>query len=240
MKSPFLTLEKPTRLRLPGQAAAPEGPVDPFMMYVAHHMFRRDLTDFAAAVPVTPLDDTGTWRALATRWELFSDALHHHHNGEDLHLWPLLEERADESEKIVLEAMESEHDLIDPLLEESAAGFAAMVERPGGETRATLADVLSRARTVLGDHLAHEETDALAIVQRRMTPRDWEDFEAMMNKTGSIREMMKVGPLMLKGLSDQHLSAVYTRVPAALKLIVRLGGPSFRRLDGRAFYYVAH
>ena len=51
----------PIQLRLPGQAAAPDGPLDPFMMYVLHHGFRRDLADFAATVPVTPVDDAGTW-----------------------------------------------------------------------------------------------------------------------------------------------------------------------------------
>lgn len=32
----------PRQLRLPGQAAALEGPVDLRMMYVMHHAFRRD------------------------------------------------------------------------------------------------------------------------------------------------------------------------------------------------------
>ena len=40
----------PRQLRLPGQAAAPEGPVDMQTMYLMHHAFRRDLDSFAAAV----------------------------------------------------------------------------------------------------------------------------------------------------------------------------------------------
>ena len=35
----------------------------------------------------------GGWRALAGRWALFAQALHHHHTGEDTGLWPLLEAR---------------------------------------------------------------------------------------------------------------------------------------------------
>ena len=54
----------PTQLLLPGQAAAPEGPVDMIMMYVMHHAFRRDLTAFAAAAAATPVDDQPTWQAL--------------------------------------------------------------------------------------------------------------------------------------------------------------------------------
>ena len=85
----------PTQLSFPGQEAAPEGPVDMFMMYVMHHAFRRDLVDFAAAVPRTPAGERETWRTLQARWELFATVLHNHHSGEDAGLWPLLLERAE-------------------------------------------------------------------------------------------------------------------------------------------------
>ena len=57
------------QLFLPGQAAAPEGPVQAMPMYLMHHAFRRDLAAFAAAVPLTPLESaypasstiTGAW-----------------------------------------------------------------------------------------------------------------------------------------------------------------------------------
>ena len=54
----------PTQLLLPGQAAAPEGPVDMSMMYLMHFGFRRDLTAFAAAAAATR-SPTGT---LGPRW----------------------------------------------------------------------------------------------------------------------------------------------------------------------------
>ncbi|MCX2755575.1 hemerythrin domain-containing protein [Gordonia sp. 4N] len=227
----------PIQLRLPGQAAAPDGPLDPFMMYVLHHGFRRDLADFAATVPATPVDDAGTWRALSRRWAMFAHALHHHHTGEDLELWPLLLERCDNAEAEILQAMEDEHDEIDPLLEECAAGFARMSDRADEQTRVTLADALHRAQEVLGRHLAHEETDAIAIVQRRLTPQDWDAFEEKMSKRSGLAETLRTCPLMAKGLTGPDREAVYARIPAILRLMIRLGGPRFRRLDDRAFYY---
>ncbi|OCW85383.1 hypothetical protein A8M60_06005 [Nocardia farcinica] len=160
----------PIQLRLPGQAAAPDGPLDPFMMYVLHHGFRRDLADFAATVPATPVDDAGTWRALSRRWAMFAHALH-------------------------------------------------------------------RAQEVLGRHLAHEETDAIAIVQRRLTPQDWDAFEEKMSKRAGLAETLRTCPLMAKGLTGPDRDAVYARIPAILRLMISLGGPRFRRLDDRAFYY---
>ena len=121
----------PEQLMLPGQAAAPGGPVDMTVMYLMHHAFRRDLTRFAAAVPRTPLDDHATWVALAERWERFSEILHHHHSGEDAGIWPFLLGRADASERETLLAMEAEHEKIDPLLRSAADGFALAVMGKG-------------------------------------------------------------------------------------------------------------
>src|SRR5687768_11131925 len=100
------TTTSPTRqLRLPGQAAAHEGPVDMTMMYLMHHAFRRDLAAFAKAVPVTPLDDRQCWRAMTERWHRFSELLHHHHHGEDTWLWPFLMDRVSAADRATLEAM---------------------------------------------------------------------------------------------------------------------------------------
>src|SRR6478752_7763734 len=77
----------PRQLRLPGQVATPDGPIDMRMMYVMHHAFRRDLDLFSAAVRNTPAGERGTWALLAARWELFAEALHEHHTIEDEGVW---------------------------------------------------------------------------------------------------------------------------------------------------------
>ena len=99
----------PQQIHLPGQAAAPEGPIDLTTMFVMHFAFRRDLAAFATAAAATPVEDRRTWAALAERWALFAAILHHHHHGEDTGLWPLLAERSDEAGREVLAAMEAEH-----------------------------------------------------------------------------------------------------------------------------------
>lgn len=79
---------------LPGQAAAPDGPIDLTPMFVMHFAFRRDLRAFPAAVEATPVSDRRAWRALQRRWERFALVLHSHHCGEDAVLWPMLLERS--------------------------------------------------------------------------------------------------------------------------------------------------
>src|SRR3954462_4069724 len=148
----------PSQLALPGQAAAPDGPVDLAAMYLMHWGFRRDLDAFAAAVPITPVADRRGWVRLSRRFALFAGVLHKHHTGEDAGLWPLLDERG--ADPAVLAALEAEHAGIDPLLADCAARLADLAAgRSDDAGREQLAARLIELRTVLGAHLAHEEGD---------------------------------------------------------------------------------
>jgi hypothetical protein len=165
------------QLLLPGQAAAPEGPIDLTPMWLMHHAFRRDLAAFVAAAENTPCEDGATWQALHQRWQRFAAVLHHHHSGEDQFIWPVLLEAVDAAGdaagRETLEAMEAEHGEIDPMLERCARGFAAMARRPDEETRSELATCIATTRERLAAHLGHEERDAMVLVQRLLTPEQW-------------------------------------------------------------------
>jgi deazaflavin-dependent oxidoreductase (nitroreductase family) len=162
----------PTQLLLPGQAAAPEGPIDLTAMYVMHRAFRRDLDAFVAVFPAVDPGDRARWRVLRRRFDLFATFLHKHHAGEDAHMWPLLRGRGADPD--VLDRLEAEHAGIDPLLGSCAAALGALAGGRGGEaTRRELVDTAARMRDALGAHLAHEERDGMALVQRHLTPEDW-------------------------------------------------------------------
>ena len=237
----------PEQLKLPGQAAAPGGPVDMKVMYLMHHAFRRDLRKFAETVPRTPVDDRATWVALAERWERFSEILHHHHSGEDAGIWPFLLERADESERETLLAMEAEHEKIDPLLQYASAGFAQLAagatgeDRPREELRAALAVRLAEAQQLLGDHLRHEESEAMAILQRHMTPEAWERIEEEHFKTkDTLGFLLYVVPWLAEGLPRPVLSEVLSEAGLPMRVINWLGARlKFRNLESRAFKYAA-
>jgi Hemerythrin HHE cation binding domain len=165
------------QLTLPGQAAAPDGPVDLTPMFLMHHAFRRDLAGFTGAVRGTPVADRRTWQALDQRWQRFATILHHHHSGEDAYIWPELCAAVDAGgtpeDRATLDAMEAEHAEIDPMLEACARGFATLSERADETVRAALVADLARTREKLGAHLGHEERDALALVQRFLGVEDW-------------------------------------------------------------------
>ncbi|KAA1428798.1 hemerythrin domain-containing protein [Nocardioides antri] len=238
-----MTTIYPEQLMLPGQAAAPGGPVDMTIMYLMHHAFRRDLDRFAATVPATPADDLTTWSALARRWDRFSEILHHHHSGEDAGIWPFLLERAHPAERQALHAMEAEHSKIDPLLASCGELFGALAgpvgDRSREELRAGLAVRLAETRELLGAHLRHEETEALVVLQRHMTQEDWERIEQEHFKSNeTLGYLLYVVPWVAEGLSKQVLDGVFAEAGQGFRVVLWIGRIlKFRRLERRAFRY---
>lgn len=232
----------PAQLRLPGQAAAPEGPVDVHMMYVAHFCFRRDLTAFASAAAATPLADRRTWSALAKRWDLFATVLHHHHQGEDAGLWPLLAERADEEGRATLAAMEAEHDEIDPILDACSTGFARLAVAADPDTRNALVVRLCAGRESLGRHLAHEESSAMVLVQELLTQDDWDRLEAEHFRPKQVSPMfiLCVVPWIAYGLPSSAREVLLAHASLGGRLLWRLTRGWFRRGERRAFRYLAY
>ena len=231
----------PEQLTFPGQTAAHPGPVDMTTMYVMHHAFRRDLAAFAAAAQATPVEDRQAWQALAERWDLFAEVLHHHHSGEDAGLWPLLMDRTDDDGRRVLEAMEAEHEQIDPILTSCAAGFARLAGHADEDARAALAVRLCAAKESLAQHLRHEETEAIAIIQQVMTQEDWEQLEAEhFRKDVPFSQVLRIVPWAAHDVPSPLRRQVFGQPGGkANELLWRLTRRSFERRERIAFRHVA-
>src|SRR6516165_2468774 len=158
-----------TTQNLPGTDAARHGTgdADLTIMLAAHDAFRRDLTRLVRTAAAADLSDPARRRSVAAGWELFKHQLHLHHTAEDEIIWPALRPRLAHSEHAlsVLDAMEDEHELIDPLLAAVDAGFAQRDD--------SLADVIDALVSSLTGHLAHEERDGLPLIGVALTAAEW-------------------------------------------------------------------
>src|SRR5688572_10657937 len=230
---------RPRQLMLPGQAATVEGPLDMTMMYVMHHAFRRDLRALAGAARVTPLGDRVAWRELDRRWRLFAYVLHHHHTGEDEGFWPLLAGRVTEDERPVLTAMEAEHHRIDPVLEQCADLFLRLTFARDRNARQALVRALDRARPLLEDHLAHEEREAIPLMQRYITPEEDERIEREHFRAGvRLRRVLEVVPWVLHELPPDARDRVLDLTGPAYRGMWLLTRGAFARRDRRAMRHV--
>ena len=228
------TAPHPTQLLLAGQAAAPDGPIDLAAMYLMHHGFRRDLHRFADVAPTVPASDRARWRGIDRRFRLFASILLKHHRGEDAGLWPLLAERG--ADPTVLDALEAEHAVIDPLLEAAEVDLRALADGTGGEpARARFSGTVTQLRDALCAHLGHEESDGMTQVQRHLTPEDWSRLDhEVFAKEYTQREL----PAVVGWLADGLTVAEMRRMPGAntvLLLLARLMGRRFARRDSRLF-----
>jgi iron-sulfur cluster repair protein YtfE (RIC family) len=229
----------PEQLTFPGQTAAHPGPVDMTMMYVMHHGFRRDLAAFAAAAEATPVEARSTWRALAERWSLFAEVLHHHHAGEDAGLWPALVERSDDDGRRVLAAMGAEHEQIDPILTACAAGFERLASHADHDARAALAVRLCAAKESLGRHLRHEETEAIAIIQQVLTQEEWLEIESThFKKDVAFRSLLAMVPWCAHGVPAPLRRTVFGKAGRANHTLWLLTRAGFEKRERIAFRYV--
>ncbi len=224
---------------LPGQHASPAGPVDLTNMYVMHHAFRRDLADFVSAVEAAPVGDRLRWEALRWRWTLFASVLHSHHSAEDAGLWPLLVQRVSgrhDDARSVLDAMQAEHARIDPVLEECTEGFTRLAEGSTEQVRQALNRSLAATVELLDAHLGHEERDAMALVQRYLTPADWARVEKEHFRPAySPSEVWWVVPWSQLGLPAEVRRRTMHEGGLPIRILWRLSRGSFARRQAAAF-----
>jgi hemerythrin-like domain-containing protein len=200
------------QLRLPGQTHVAEGPYDQTGMYAMHHAFRRDLDRFVAAARNTPVEDGDVWRALADRWARFDSTLHHHHVIEDTAIYP------------ALAAVRT--------------GMADMVAHPCEDHQRALVIRLTALHQGLHDHLRHEETEALPLLQRTMTVEEWEASEEAAKKGYPLKDVPFLVPWVLDDLPEEGRRRMLALAGPAYAVLGRIFRPRYARRDAVAFRHV--
>jgi len=203
-----------TTQNLPGTDAARHGTgdADLTIMLAAHDAFRRDLTRLVRTAAAADLSDPARRRSVEAGWELFKHQLHLHHTAEDEIIWPALRPRLAHSEHAlsVLDAMEDEHELIDPLLAAVDAGFAQRDD--------SLADVIDALVSSLTGHLAHEERDGLPLIGVALTAAEWRRVGFKIARRNGLSEGGEMFAWILDGADGD---AALRTLPPPLRLLYK-------------------
>lgn len=143
------------------------------MMLAMHTALRRELVRIRRIVE-RPGDDPRAVLHAAAGWDMFKTYLHVHHAAEDVALWPAMRPALEGGTDLaLLDAMEAEHETIDPLLD----AIDTTIANPDGETD-RLAELVNRLSSALYDHLDHEEYDVLPLIDATITAQTWQAFIA--------------------------------------------------------------
>ena len=224
-----------TTQKLPGTDAARHGTgdADLAIMLAAHDAFRRDLARLARAAAAADLSDPARRQSVAAGWELFKRELHMHHTAEDEVIWPTLRPRLAHSEHAlsVLDAMEEEHERIDPLLAAVDAAFAQRDGAAGDAGRAVaddwpgedrLADVIDVLASTLTSHLAHEERDGLPLIGVALTGAEWRSVGFKIARRNGMSEGGEMFAWILDGADRKDAAATLGALPPPLRLLYRV------------------
>jgi iron-sulfur cluster repair protein YtfE (RIC family) len=211
------------------------GNADLTVMVAAHDAFRRDLGKLATAASQARAWSPDRQAAVRAGWEIFQRQLHVHHRGEDAVVWPLLRGRlaGSASAMSVLDAMQAEHELIDPLLAavDRAFGFAG---DPAGYSVADAADAVAELATQLSYHLSHEERDALPLIGSTLTAREWQAAGRQMGRQPGVKASFvpEFFGWLLDGAAPDRRASVLATLPAVMRpLVTGVFRPLYARRD---------
>jgi iron-sulfur cluster repair protein YtfE (RIC family) len=183
------------------------------MMHTMHDALRREAEHIARITAQGASDDPRRVLAAAAGWRMFESYLHTHHTAEDQAIWPVLRaELADRPDDLaLLDAMESEHAAIDPLL---AAIDAETGNAHAGPQR--LAELVDQLVTTLTGHLKHEETEALPLIDATMSAVQWQQFSEV-HRNGIGADTPRYFPWLLDHADDARIEQVFSVLPASVR-----------------------
>lgn len=222
-----------------GQTHTAEGDLDLSAIYVVHHGIRRDLRDFELAVPVTPLADTGSWAALRRRWMNLTMALHHHTQVEDVYIWPSITALgAKAAADTILAAVAAEHEQIELLFAAVTQGFDRLVAQPDAPAQRQLASDLSRARKATLTHLAHEEKEALPLMQRHLTVDQWKAAQRAAGKEYGLADLRFAVPWSAREIPVDQFTTAFAHGGPLVRVLLGLTRRRFEREHRAAFRHL--
>lgn len=192
-------------------AATQRETIDFTVMYATHDAFRRDLGRLLAAV------SAGRAQAPEVRagWENFKHQLHIHHTVEDSDLWPRVEAAVDDPEyERLLAEMEEEHAQLGPLLDAVDQAFAMDPDALPGHVK--------RLADLLGDHMRHEEEEALPLIQEACTAADWRAFSGAMRRAQGLSGAAVYLPWIVDGTPPEDRRRFLNAMPPPARALNRL------------------
>jgi hypothetical protein len=135
--------------------------------------------------------------------------------------------------------MENEHAEIDPALEECSAGFRRLAEAADEDAHRALVVRTSATQAALCRHLAHEETETMALLQRVLAPEDWAEMDEKFKRSFTPRQLTWAVPWIVDELPEEVRRGMFAQPGAApLKVVFALFRRRYARLQQAAFRYV--
>jgi hemerythrin-like domain-containing protein len=198
------------------------------MNEITHAAVRRDLARMEAALAGFREGDSQRARSLQRAWGSLWELLHHHHEGEDTHIWPYLRSLGT-VDPALADAMEAEHVAMAEAMTAATEAVDQLVATPTREAADVAAERVAKAAEVTNRHLEHEEREVMPIIVERMETPEWKAVEKKLR--GDARSVGgRFFAWLQDGIDDENARALRTYVPRpVLWGMSRIGGRGYHR-----------
>ncbi len=201
-------------------------PADTRIMGIVHSALRRDLLRAGVVLAAGPLEDRHRVE-LADHLLWMMEFLRHHHEAEDVALYPEVLRHNPDSAAMVTQ-MNEDHTRIEPAIEALESSARALREHPA--TRDDVADSLAGLSEVLLPHLQREELEMMPVVAASITDAEWRTWDEEYNiKPKSLPVLGREGVWILDRLDAAGRDHVVHLVPVVPRfLLLHVLGPHNR------------
>jgi hypothetical protein len=201
----------------------PSPPADTRMMRIVHRALRRDLDRTRTALTSRPYPQGRQRRALGEHVVWMMEWLHHHHEGEDDGLWPLVRERNPAAGPL-LDSLDADHRRIAPAIETLTTAGRRYADTTTDEARVDVLAALDALTSVLVPHLDREVEEAMPVVSTSVTDAEWRAWDEAYNiKPKSLAQLGIEGHWVLDGIDPADYQHVVRLVPPVPRFILLRG-----------------
>ncbi len=206
-------------------------------MFAIHDCLRHEFARLPLTVKAAADGDANRAGVVGGHVLMMTSMLHAHHEGEDLLVWPLLEERSPESAALV-EQMVSQHEDMVSLMDTAREQAAAWIASPGVQERAALHTTLIALEKVLLHHLAVEEQEVVPLISRDLTQEEYAAVGAHSRASMTPEELAVGLGFILQDTSAERGEAILAGMPPEGRAAFeQFGRPAFEAYAARLADY---
>jgi hemerythrin-like domain-containing protein len=198
-------------------------PIEVRDMAIIHETFRRAYDESARLIRANPTPSPGRVTFLADHVDFGLTMLHHHHEGEDEILYPLLVERAPDHAQRT-EQIDREHQEVRGAIDAAQSASATWRVTPTAETGEALAAALDAVNVALIPHLDNEEREIVPLAAVTVTQDEWNSLAK--HGIASIpnnKKMIAFG-MILEPLTPVDQVYMLSNLPPPVKVLYRVVG----------------
>lgn len=197
------------------------------MNRVIHAAVRRDLRRLEEALAVFPAGDLARAAGLQRAYANLHRELHHHHEGEDTHIFPMLARLDVEAD--LLAAMESEHQAMAEALAAASTALGVLAGTAAAEDARHARASVQHAVTVVERHLEHEERDLEPMLAPHLQTPEWRAVERQLRRQ-PVGVVGRFFAWVRDGIGEDERRCLDATVPRPVtRVLGRVAGRAYHR-----------